>query len=873
MTVIKTRLFKPPVKDGYLIRSQLLEKFIKNQYKPVILVIAPAGYGKSVVVSQWLDKIKTNYSWISLDKDCNELNQFLKLFCTAIIPYINKDDDLWEFLIETQQLPNLESIANHIVNSINDIQDEHILVLDDYHHIDNPDVHFLMQKLVDNISQKKIITFISRFDLPLNLRKLKSYDQVNEIRIVDLKFSLEEIRKLSSSVFLNPLYGDIPSIILKSTDGWIVPTRLILKNIAQNKLNPKTLKNKIGDKLEQTYGFLEYTLSQSDVEVQESMMIVSLFKRFSVSLLSEIIIILYPEKKQESELYKNKINQFIAQSLFIIPLDNNKTWYRFHDLIRDFLNKRIYSNFSPDKINIILITGTEFFEKEQYFEEAILLGIKGGNIPLSISIVEKNRSNFINQQQFDVLESWINLFPSDVTENYPVLLLTRAIVSERKREYINMTLDLERAKTLMPQLNEQKETSRVQWGEYYSIKSSIDFLEGHFDIALTNAEKAMQLLNHESTYFYYFTMSFRVFALNALGKTAEAFDLLVQDKNKHKANHEYIHIENSFINTMLLMINGHLNQYNHEAKLVHNIAFEKSYKALYVMASYYLKAKCLYANNDLKGYRKCKIEMDEFVQKFNEPNYLNLLAMIQVELALLEGDAQKRLVKFKNLDFKIKDITHLYFKPFLTEVKILLSKDEKQYIDQAETLIKQYSEKARLTYNRILILQVNCLNILLLIKQNNTEKALEHLRKSLSDTKEDGLIRLYTDCGYDMKKLFDQLTTHEKNDVYANKILQSFVHAPWNERFTNEINSSKKRELLLNNDEPYKVNISIREIKLITLLNKELHNKEIADLLNITTDSVKKSLYRLYKKLNVNNRSEAVKKATDMNLLKVHPKN
>ena len=474
-----------------------------------------------------------------------------------------------------------------------------------------------------------------------------------------------------------------------------------------------------------------------------------------------------------------------------------------------------------------------------------------------------------------------------------------------------MTLDLERAKTLMPQLNEQKETSRVQWGEYYSIKSSIDFLEGHFDIALTNAEKAMQLLNHESTYFYYFTMSFRVFALNALGKTAEAFDLLVQDKNKHKANHEYIHIENSFINTMLLMINGHLNQYNHEAKLVHNIAFEKSYKALYVMASYYLtlssymqnnleealtyvnkalnikfyarpnwiidcyylKAKCLYANNDLKGYRKCKIEMDEFVQKFNEPNYLNRLAMIQAELTLLEGDAQKRLVKFKNLDFKIKDITHLYFKPFLTEVKILLSKDEKQYIDQAETLIKQYSEKARLTYNRILFLQVNCLNILLLIKQYNTEKALEHLRKSLSDTKEDGLIRLYTDCGYDMKRLFDQLTTHEKNDVYANKILQSFVHAPWNEKFTNEINSSKKRELLLNNDEPYKVNISIREIKLITLLNKELHNKEIADLLNITTDSVKKSLYRLYKKLNVNNRSEAVKKATDMNLLKVHPKN
>ena len=396
MNLIKTKLFKPPVQDGYLIRSGLLNKLIKNQYKPVTLVVAPAGYGKSVAVSQWLDISKTKYSWISLDEDCNELIVFLKLLCTSILPYLNENDDICEILTEAPELPDLDQIAKQIVNSLAGIQDDHILVLDDYHLIDNPDIHKLMQILAENFKQKHIITFISRFDPPVKWNKLKSYDLVNEIRTIDLQFSLEEISELSTRVFSNPLDRDITSIILKSTEGWIVPTRLILKSIAENRLNPQTLKDKDADKLEQTFVFLEDTIRQEDGEIQKSLMIASLFQRFNISLLTEIFDKENPGEKQESELFKNKMEKFISQSTFIISLDNNKNWYRFHDLIRDFLIKRIYSVFSPDKINNALITGSKFFEENQSFDEAIQLCVKAGNISLAIAVIEKNRLKFLN---------------------------------------------------------------------------------------------------------------------------------------------------------------------------------------------------------------------------------------------------------------------------------------------------------------------------------------------------------------------------------------------------------------------------------------------------------------------------------------------
>ena len=894
MPVLKTRLFKPVVKEGYLTRKHLLEKMTVNHYKPVHTIVAPAGYGKSVLVSQWLDYTGQSYSWASLGEDCNDLKIFLRLLCNSFLPYLSEKDDICDILIEAPELPDLDHIATHIVNSLAGIQDEHILVLDDYHLIENPDVHKLMQILAENIKQKHIIVFISRFDPPLKWSKLRYYDLVNELSTIDLQFSRDEIRDLSSLFFSNPLDREISSVIFKSTEGWIVPTRLILKNIAEKKLNPQTLKDKAVDKLEQTYGFLEDTFNEADEDIQESLMIASLFQRFSISLLSQIFVHEYPEKKLESELLINRLEKYISQSLFIISLDSSRNWYRFHDLIRDFLNNRIYSGFSKDKINRALITGSKFFENVQSFEEAIQLGVKGGNIPLAIAIIEKNRMKFLNQQQLDVLDHWLKFIPAGVTENYPVLLLTRASVSEKKGDFEKMMQDLERAKALMAQLDEKDEHSRVQWGEYYSIKSSTDYLMGDINLALTNSEKAMQLLNHENTFLYYFTMIYRVFALNSLGKSAEAFDLLNKDKNKRKLKHEKIPAENYLIHTMLLMLNGKLNHYNYEAKLARDIAKEESRKTVLVLASYYLalssymrnelkeallyinktlvikysarpfwmiicfqlKAACLLALKKIKDYNSCVIEMTEYVNQFNIPFYNNLLEIIKMEFSLSEVEHYKPREQFKALNFRSSDIVHVYFKPFLTEIKLLLATNKEQYLEQAETLLKQYREKARSTSNRILLIQVICLNIVLLIKQNQTEKALELLRELLTETKEDGLIRLYTDWGMEMKRLFDKLSEEEKQEDYVHSILDSFTTEHGSDRLPQRASNEK-------------IDITIKEVKLLMLLKDGLQNKEIAEIIYIAPSSVEKSLYRLYKKLNVNNRTEAIYKAIELGLYKV----
>ena len=904
MTILKTRLFKPDVSEGYLIRQRLHNQMEKHRYKPVHLVVAAAGYGKSVFISQWLDHINANYCWISLDNDCNDIRTFLNYLGESICSkFTSSDCDILQ-LAKAIELPTTNEISRNVVNELQSIDKDLVVVLDDYHVIKDPAVHDLMGKLIKNFPERHTVIIASRFDPTIKLSKLKAYDKVNEIRMADLRFSQEEINELAAQQFSEQLLEETSKSILNLTEGWIVPIRLILKDIAKRRTTEIVYGINQNNSEKVTSYLMEEVLKPEHPMLKESLMQASLFPMFSIELLIRLFINEHPGEEQKQAELESLIRQFIQHSLFIIPLDNEKNWYRFHHLVQEFLNKRIKQKIPPSRISHLLINGSSFFEANDSIDEAILLSVQANDNVLAASIIDRHRHKLINEHRLDVLRQWLNMIPVEMVDEHPGLLLTRAALFETTQNTVDMLKDLRRAEELLTEFSDQSDKSSLLWGEFYSLLAASAAFSGDIEMALESAAKAEDLLAAEHEYLRYFSMVYRVLVLNAVGRGDEAMELLLEDRKKLSVSQKRSRTNNHISSVLLRFEMGQVDSYLYDAheacKLaeeigdytantyanyflavsayiknnleqvlpyIENVLINKySSRPYWILHSYFVKGICLLAVGQSAAFESCVIELLEYAMMFPSP-YLNNGALImQTELFLRQGNINKAREVSKKVNFDTLDIVLAYHLPKLVEVKLLLADGQPDQLDQAAELIHKFDETARTTNNNNLLYQVRCLKVLLLARRNKTGEALNLLRQTLSATNNEGYIRLYTDHGAEMRMLVDQLHEEEKRDPYVQAIIGSFNPVGDPIIPLNQLDLPQGRYVFVNT-RGSRIKITAREQKLLIHLSKGLQNKEIAELIHVAPNSVKTSLYRLYRKLEINNRQEAIVKAAELNIL------
>ena len=904
MTILKTRLFKPVVSDGYLIRNRLQDQMEKNRYKTVHLVVAAAGYGKSVFISQWLNYSRANYSWISLEDDCNDIRTFLNYLGEAICSkFTSSDCDILQ-LAKAPELPNTIEISRIVINELQRIDKELVMVFDDYNLIHEPAIHDLMSELIKNFPKKHTIVIASRFDPPIQLSKLKAYDKVNEIRMADLRFSLEELNELAVEQFSEQRDEETLYSILELTEGWILPIRLILKDLARKRTTEITYGIKHSSLEEVTGYLLEELFKPEHPMLKESLMQASLFPMFSIKLLISLFNHEHPEEVQKQAELESLIRQFIQQSQFIIALDDEKNWYRFHHLVQEFLNKRIQQKILPSRISNLLIHGSSFFEANDSIDEAILLCVQAKEYEIAVSIFDRHRHKLLNEHRLDLLRQWLGMMPVEIVDEHPGLLLTRAALFETTQNTVDMLKDLRRAEELLTEFSDQSDKSRLLWGEFYSLSTSSAALSGEMEMALESAAKAEDLLAVEYEYLRYYTMAYRILVLNAVGRGDEAMELLLEDRKKLSVSQKRSRMNNHISCVLLRFDMGQVESYLYDAHEARKLADEIGDYTVIVYANYFL-AVSAYVKNDLEqvlpyiekvlinkyssrpywilhsyfvkgiyllaagqsaAFEKCVIELVEYAMMFGSPYVYNGALIMQTELFLRQGNINKAQEVSKKVNFDSLEMLLPYHLPKLVEVKLLLADGQAGQLDRAAELIQKFDETARRTNNNNFLYQVQCLEVLLLARRNKTIEALILLRQSLSATKKEGFVRIYTDHGAEMKKLFNRLSDAENQDPYIKSIVQSFEEKQTDEIFAANFYSPKVIEVTINH-ETYQIRFSSTEVKLIYFLQEGLSNTEIAERINIAPDSVKKALYRVYKKLDVHRRSDAIYKAIELKII------
>ncbi len=387
----KTKLYPPTIISDCVPRTHIIENLNKNYRKKILTtIVAPAGYGKSQLASYWLNDLKVKSIWISLEKNDDDLTIFLQYLVESIDKiFKGKIKQTQEYLVSVD-LPSIQVIAHTLVNELDSIEEEFIVVLDDYHVIEENLIHSIINGLLQYPPENMHLCIVTRKDPPLNISKLRAYDRMQEIRMNDLSFVLDEIPVLYKNMLNIDIDDSLSKTLIEKTEGWITGLRLAA-------LSGSTL-DELKEVLKPLHGsfglvaeyLLEEVLEKQSSEIKTYLMCTSLLNRFCPELIDTI---LGQTKTEKTNLITGKtfIEWLDSSNLFIISLDDKGEWYRYHNEFQTLLQKSLKMSRKEKEINEFYFKASKWFEENDYIEEAIEHSLAGGDSINAAEIIERNR--------------------------------------------------------------------------------------------------------------------------------------------------------------------------------------------------------------------------------------------------------------------------------------------------------------------------------------------------------------------------------------------------------------------------------------------------------------------------------------------------
>ena len=225
-TLLRTKFYRPSLPSDLVDRPRLIDEINRGLDRPLTLVTAPAGYGKTIIVSSWLNTCERPSAWLSLDETIDDLGVFLAYFVAAIQTVFPSALGRTQTLLTAISLPPIGVLAGSLINELDELERDFIMVLDDYHTIHKQEIHDLLTALLQPPAKHMHLVLITRKDPPLPLSVLLARNQMTEVRLSDLRFSADEIATFMQNALGSPLPDEAIAVLAEKTEGWITSLRL-----------------------------------------------------------------------------------------------------------------------------------------------------------------------------------------------------------------------------------------------------------------------------------------------------------------------------------------------------------------------------------------------------------------------------------------------------------------------------------------------------------------------------------------------------------------------------------------------------------------------------------------------------------------------
>ncbi|MEL4455762.1 LuxR C-terminal-related transcriptional regulator [Lutimonas vermicola] len=899
MDFLKTRLNKPIIHSDFIERERITSALNRNKSKTLTLIIAGAGYGKSITVSQWLDQLDKKYCWVEMDEDCNKFKTFVEYIIEAtrtVFPNLLGEISK---MIKSIEVDSPKVISKHLINELLDIEEDFYIVIDDYHLIQNAENHQLVEMILKYLSARIHLIIISRNDPPLNINQLSAYDNVFELRGQDLRFTPEEIGQLSEQLYDKKLNVDQIKSVIQATEGWIIAARLHLKILSEGtdlRESSELLQSKQECLMENMFHEV-ITVEQDDIF--KGLLLASFSKRFTIDLIVRLMEFDRTNHSFDPDLFTKRFRKTLKNTMFIYALDHEGKWFRFHRLVYDLMRNKVKQRYSRAQIKNFHIEASRYLEGIHSYEEAIHTALYADDVDFAISIIIANYNTLLDSEQFQRLGSWLNMLPPGTVEMHPELLMTRAILNEAKHDLHGLTSDLEIFEKIMMPVNKNSLECKRMRSSYYAMSAGKFFYSKEYDRTLKMTDKALPLLNGNYSYVYSFVYIIRSMTLQITGYEKEATELTDKYLTAIPKDDKMGILRSHLCNIIVKSIQGKIDKISVSANLIIKLSLEQKKWMTYAMANYYLAASSYYRNElekvrkiyeesrkngfsgrpnfilqtgffaalqmhsdqDNEGYDQIISELYDYVNKFNKSELTQLVAAFELEHELLHGNLNKARELATHVDFRDLSTIFYFYTPSLTKIKLMLADPENWDIEETRLELEELIENKEKKNLEHILVQVYPLIAIWHSRYGRKTDAISHLRKAIKMAEKGGFVRVFLDLGEEMRLLLTQLELQEKKSPFIDKLLNGFNLNYRNEAFATNL-IPMKNELSAGQSI-----VTPRETEILNLIGKGHSNKEIADLLFLSHSTIKTYLYNCYQKLEVKNRVEAIMKSKKLGIL------
>jgi LuxR family maltose regulon positive regulatory protein len=412
MALLATKLYIPSTRTGVLSRSRLVDQLNIDLLHPLILISAPAGYGKTTLLSTWVANCEYPVAWLTLDQGDNDPLRFWRYFGAALQKVNNRLGKSLHSTLFSVQPTDVEQIIIELVNEIVGLNKELILVLEDYHVIDNADVHASINFLLDNLPPGMHLIITTRSDPPLHLGQRRGRRQISEIRSADLRFTIDETAAFINHIMrLAVTKEDILSLVQR-TEGWIAGLQLAVLSLQQQTDKHAFVAAFTGDDRYVMDYLLEEVLQRQSPETQTFLLKTSFLERLSGPLCQAIT----------AQADSQSILAYLEQAnLFVSSLDNRRYWYRYHPLFADLLRHRLRQELHPQEQMELIRRACAWYVGEGLIVEAISQAFAASEYSLAVQLLEQYVLAVFFSSETMLVHHWLKSLPEEILIQSPLL--------------------------------------------------------------------------------------------------------------------------------------------------------------------------------------------------------------------------------------------------------------------------------------------------------------------------------------------------------------------------------------------------------------------------------------------------------------------
>ncbi len=870
--VLSTKLYTPKPRSDLVIRNHLLDLLHQAIFKKLILVSAPAGFGKTTLLSAWTQETEMSNCWVSLDIEDSDPVHFLIYLISALQNIASEVGQASLTLLHSNQPTAINTIIVMLINELSKIQGDFALILDDYHAINSQEIHEAIGFLIDNLPQHMHLIISSRSDPPLQLSRLRVRDQLTEIRQSDLRFSREEAAEFLSQCVGLELSNEQVNALEIRTEGWIAGLQLAGLSLKDKKDTAAFIKDFSGSHRFVIDYLFDEVVSNLPNDLSLFLQHTSVLDRFTASLCDDVT------GRSDSAMI---LKGFEEANLFLIPLDDHREWYRYHHLFSDFLRYQL----DDESGKILHQKAARWFGAKGLYSEAVKHALESEDLETAAQTIVTAAPEVFNQGAINSLMGWLNSLP----ESY---ILRNSELAIYKGFTFIMSGAMEGAipyVTAAEQNLPENPPSGV-FGRLLSLKAQIALCNSEMDETIHLSREALEYLDEQDLSIRNLTLNILgqvlelkgdvvsaskiyakafetgwqtgdvlgalviftnlILSLNEIGKRQEA--VIYCDQMKERLNGKIIsglplvdsvNLPLSILSLEANEIEAALEQVNRAITFMTTLAVMQG-----AILGKYILARILLANKSFSELSRVVQEGLQIAKQIDRESLYGVwLTALEVDAHLSQQNLTVPNRWVEERDYSIEDTPIFYMEfPYFTYVRWLIANRK---FTEAEKLLSNMADSAKEGGRIRKLITVHLLQAHTSLGRNERETAVKHIEQALILARPSKYIRAFLDEGPEIAQLLPSV--REIAPVFVDEISLAF-----GAEITPPIKSSIMMDAL-----------SERELEVLSMVAKGHSNREIADALYVTLGTVKKHLNNVFSKLQVKSRTQAVVKGRELDLL------